>query len=494
MTSIWVVIVCDDSFFGEKLGSVLTESPDFVGADWVDFRPNAVRQALEGSPDLVIVEVDSLNPAGFQVIDHLHQGSFPFIAMAVAGDPEASQRAMDAGALAVFEREELFSAAGCKSLTQMIPKAFQRAKSAALSSPVKVGVATRGRTEEPKAVTPGISVAIQVHLVGGSTSLAQLLTRSPRIVHVWQSGYGAEAVETALRVRPDVLLVNLDQPMAKGLETIALLVNRLKLPLMALCPSNEDGIFFQAYDRGAQEVVEYAQAYGEGFIEQLVAVSRTRSGRQASPVPPPQASRKLEANAKKTVHETPGILAIASSTGGPKALVTFLGTLPSAFRYPVLIAQHIHPDYIGGLETWLRRATQLNVAIVEQGARVTPGTVHIAPATGNVEVKEKGVLFLSPKRAEDVYTPSCDRLLISAARVYGSQAIGVILTGMGQDGVAGIAAIKNAGGYTLAQDRESSMVFSMPGTAIERKLIDAVATPEQLGMLVMKQVYGKWPL
>ncbi|MBF0110185.1 MAG: hypothetical protein HQL76_13525 [Magnetococcales bacterium] len=494
MASIWVVIVCDDRFFGEKLGNVLTESPDFVGADWVDFRPNVLRQALEGSPDLVIVEVDDLNPAGFQVIDQLHQRSLPFIAMAVAGDPEASRRAMDAGALAVFEREELFSVAACKNLARMIHDAFQEAQSTALPSAVKVEAAIPGRSEEPKVVVQGKSVAIQVHLVGGSVSLAQFLTRSPRIVHVWQSGYGTDAVETALRVRPDVLLVNLDQQAMAGLETITLLVERFKLPLMALCSSINDDTCIQAKKRGAWEVIEASRVHGDSFIERLVTASRTWNDRHAAPGWPPPTPQKSETTAKEAGNQPPGVLAIASSTGGPKALVTFLAALPGDFRHPVLIAQHIHPDYIDGLETWLRRATRLDVAVVEHGTRVTPGTIHLAPATGNMEIRDKGVIVLSPRRTDDVYTPSCDRLLSSAARVYGSQAIGVILTGMGQDGVAGIAAIKNAGGYTLAQDRESSMVFSMPGTAIEKKLIDAVGTPEQLGMLVIKQVYGKWPL
>ncbi|MBF0435350.1 MAG: hypothetical protein HQL77_08250 [Magnetococcales bacterium] len=356
MSLIWVLIVCDDSFFREKLGGLIMESPNFGGAEWTDSSPMAVRQAISGGPNLAIVEVDSHKPGGFYVIDRLRQHGIPFMAMSVAGDPVATRRALDAGALDVFERESLFDDDTCRHLPDRILKAFEGGRKA----------------------VPGNNTA--------------RVTATP--------------------------------------------------------------------------------------------------GAVLSPVAPSPA-RQPVGTAAAGVTKAAGIVAIASSTGGPKALVELLKVFPKDFSHPVVIAQHIHPDYVGGLEVWLARTTSFKVKIAAHGDSLLPGSLYIAPATGNMEVRGGGVLVLSAKQADDLYSPSCDRLLLSASQVYGSNAIGVILTGMGRDGVQGIRAIHEAGGYTLAQDRATSMVFSMPGSAIELKVVSQIGPPERLGQNIIKWVSAR---
>ncbi|MBF0420254.1 MAG: hypothetical protein HQL78_08835 [Magnetococcales bacterium] len=513
MSLIWVLIVCDDSFFREKLGGLIMESPNFGGAEWTDSSPMAVRQAISGGPNLAIVEVDSHRPGGFHVIDRLRQHGIPFMAMSVAGDPVATRRALDAGALDVFERESLFDDDTCRHLPDRILKAFEGGGKAVPGNNTARVIATPGAVPSPVApssarqpvgtAAAGVAktagtrapVGPKVLLVNGGVGLQQILSQSTAIREVLSVEGGRAALDKAVRMQPDVVVVNLTPPAGRGLESISLLVDRLGLPVVVLCDEKDNDSFYEAFNRGALEVFARSQVLSkEGavtFIDKVLTLARMaiRTVPPSSPAPVP-AAVPVPALAGKSALKS-GIVAIASSTGGPKALVELLKVFPKDFSHPVVIAQHIHPDYVGGLEVWLARTTSFKVKIAAHGDSLLPGSLYIAPATGNMEVRGGGVLVLSAKQADDLYSPSCDRLLLSAAQVYGSNAIGVILTGMGRDGVQGIRAIHEAGGYTLAQDRATSMVFSMPGSAIELKVVSQIGPPERLGQNIIKWVSAR---
>lgn len=477
------------------------ESPNFGGAEWTDSSPGSVRQALSGGPNLAIVECDSHKPGGFHVIDRLRSLAIPFIAMSVADDPVASRRALDAGALDVFERESLFDDDICRKLPDRIIKVFDGAKGASEGRKPQTSVVvaegslssvTKRAAVGTKSQGSRVSHGAKVLLVNGAVGLLQTLSQSPAIREVLSVEGGRAALDKAVQVQPDVVVVNLTPPTGRGLESISLLVDRLGLPVVVLCDEKDNDSFYESFNRGALEVLARSQILSKGgadsFIDKVTTLARVAIRVAAQPVPSsavPMSSSVGKASVAS------GIVAIASSTGGPKALVELLQGFPKEFALPVVIAQHIHPDYVGGLEVWLARTTGFKVKIAEHGDRLHPGTLYIAPATGNMEVRGGGVLALSAKQADDLYSPSCDRLLLSAAQVYGSNAIGVILTGMGRDGVRGIQAIHEAGGYTLAQDRASSMVFSMPGGAIELKVVSIIGSPEHLGQHIIKRIYAR---
>jgi two-component system chemotaxis response regulator CheB len=169
-----------------------------------------------------------------------------------------------------------------------------------------------------------------------------------------------------------------------------------------------------------------------------------------------------------------GVVAIAASAGGPQAVYSILSHLPADFTFPVVITQHISEGFTRGMVEWLNSGTPLSVVMAENGARLTPGCVYVNPSEYSMKISELGVILLGPRDASKVFHPSCDTLLFSVADSYRKTAIGLIMSGMGDDGVAGMHAIRMAGGATLAQDAESSVVYGMNRLAVERGHIHKV--------------------
>jgi two-component system chemotaxis response regulator CheB len=172
----------------------------------------------------------------------------------------------------------------------------------------------------------------------------------------------------------------------------------------------------------------------------------------------------------------PRLVVIGSSTGGPPVLKELLAAMPAPFPLPVLIAQHILAGFDAGLAGWLR-STGHDVVLVKNEQPLLPGRVYVAPGDGHMVV-EGGVVRVLPVIDGDM-VPSADKLLASASRSYGEGVVGVVLTGMGRDGTAGLAAIHRAGGYVIAQDEATSGVWGMPGSAVEAGLAaDVLPLPE----------------
>jgi two-component system chemotaxis response regulator CheB len=180
-----------------------------------------------------------------------------------------------------------------------------------------------------------------------------------------------------------------------------------------------------------------------------------------------------EAGAKPPVAPThragqePQIVAIAASTGGPIAVKTLLHGLGAGFPLPILLAQHISRGFVGSLAEWLQKASGLPVTIARPSEQLLPGHVYLAPESHHLSVFVPGYPANRPIRPEDRYCPSGDILFETVATVYGRRAIGVILTGMGDDGARGLHGLRAAGSRTLAQDEASSVVYGMPRAALE---------------------------
>jgi two-component system chemotaxis response regulator CheB len=160
------------------------------------------------------------------------------------------------------------------------------------------------------------------------------------------------------------------------------------------------------------------------------------------------------------------IIAIGSSTGGPAALHKILGALPKNLPVPIVIVQHISFGFVEGLASWLNDASPLKIKVGRPGEKIAPGQVYIAPDDRHMLVDSFGHIAQSPAAPVGGHRPSVTPLFESAARSFGRAAIGVILTGMGADGAAGMKTLRDAGALTLAQDEASCVVFGMPKEAI----------------------------
>lgn len=169
-----------------------------------------------------------------------------------------------------------------------------------------------------------------------------------------------------------------------------------------------------------------------------------------------------------------GIVVIASSTGGPKALGCLFQMFPPHFPLPIVAVQHITHGFIGSLVETLQARSELEIRLATDGERLRPGAVFFAPDDYHLIIRRRGVIGFDASPPTNGHRPSADVLFSSVAKVYGSKAIAVILTGMGKDGAEGIKEIREAGGFTIAQDERSSVVFGMPKASIQIDAIDEV--------------------
>jgi two-component system, chemotaxis family, protein-glutamate methylesterase/glutaminase len=169
------------------------------------------------------------------------------------------------------------------------------------------------------------------------------------------------------------------------------------------------------------------------------------------------------------------VVAIAASAGGVEALTQVLGALPADFPVPILVVQHIAPQRRSMLAEILKRHTLLRVQQAEEGDRLTPGTVYVAPPDRHLTVTDDGILSLTQTPRVHWVRPSADRLFESVGASFGRRAIVVVVTGSGRDGADGVILVKRQGGTVIAQDQATSASFGMPGAAIDTGCVDLIA-------------------
>ena len=174
----------------------------------------------------------------------------------------------------------------------------------------------------------------------------------------------------------------------------------------------------------------------------------------------------------------PEIIAMGASTGGPKALEQILAAPPGDLPVPIVVVQHMPPGFTDALAKRLDSLCELRVRETRQGERIQPGTVYVAPAGKQLTVfsgaREVPSVCLSDSPADTLHKPSVDVMMLSVAKVFGGKALGVILTGMGSDGVKGMTGICNSGGVTLGQDEATSAVYGMPRVCAEQGVLQKI--------------------
>jgi two-component system chemotaxis response regulator CheB len=197
---------------------------------------------------------------------------------------------------------------------------------------------------------------------------------------------------------------------------------------------------------------------------------------------------KPPASIERPARPAPGtieVIAIGASTGGPQVLQEILTRLPKSFRLPILIVQHIAPGFAEGLVTWLRPQCPVPIQLAVAGQRVTGPGIYVADSGRHLAVRGRAVTLTSDPPIAG-HRPSATILFRSVAREYGPAAVGVLLTGMGDDGAAGLRDLKQAGGETIAQDEASSVVFGMPAVAIGLGVVDYIRPPAGIVSLLIE--------
>ncbi|HET9300277.1 MAG TPA: chemotaxis response regulator protein-glutamate methylesterase [Candidatus Polarisedimenticolaceae bacterium] len=321
--------------------------------------------------------------------------------------------------------------------------------------------------------------AIRVLVVDDSTFVRQALSRmlgsEPDIQVVGLAADGVEGVEKARTLRPDVITLDLRMPRMGGLEALERIMAENPVPVLLLSSVTRQGaeVTLRGLELGAMDFVDKSSVQGNmnllGLAQELRAKVRALAGAQ-----PRRPERRVSAPAPEGEGRAEAVV-IATSTGGPAALQVIIPELPKDLRSAVLIVQHMPLGFTRSLAERLDARSPLPVREAVDGQVVEAGQVIIAPAGRHMKVKRRGQavkILLDDEPRAALHRPSADVLMASTARAYGAQVLGVVLTGMGSDGVEGLRAIREAGGRTLAESEESCVIYGMPKAALEAGVVD----------------------
>lgn len=314
------------------------------------------------------------------------------------------------------------------------------------------------------------------------SAIQQILEGDEDIEVVGWAKDGREGVEKAALLKPSVITMDLRMPIMSGLDAIEEIMQENPVPVIVVS-SMDISVIIKALGIGAMDFVAVTQDVAQiakDLVEKIKIASRVKPIRRFKlkpfVCPRPQPATKLKLCK---------VVAVGVSTGGPQALQVLLSKIPPGLSCGFVIVQHMSKGFIGGLAEWLGSATCLDVRIAKQGDSIKPGVAFLAPDDFHLRIGADGRIQLSEDtKKEMLHTPSIDIMMKSVADSFGKEAIGVIMTGMGRDGVEGIKAIKKAGGFTIAQDEASSVVFGMNKAAIEERCIDEVAALDDLAIEV----------
>ncbi len=328
-------------------------------------------------------------------------------------------------------------------------------------------------------------------LVVDDSSIARMvliehLTQDSNIEIVGIAKNGKEAIEKVKTLKPTIVTMDINMPVMGGLETIEQIMAYNPVPVLVVTSRADADTAFAAISKGALEVMQKPDVDMDSeelirkvrILSGVKVISHLRGRHLNDPVRKKRLSVRDNHDVENEICKK--AIVIASSTGGPKMLARILSDIPEDFPVPVFVAQHIPPDFVTGLAEWLDSVCKLKVKPGENGERVIPGIIYISPADTNMVITNNNRIRLEKQDPQCVYSPSCDLLLSSVAKVFQDKCLGLILTGMGKDGVAGICDIRNNGGVTIAQGEESSIVFGMPKVAVEQGGIDKVMTPDDM--------------
>jgi two-component system chemotaxis response regulator CheB len=329
--------------------------------------------------------------------------------------------------------------------------------------------------------------------------LADTLTAEGDIEEAGRARNGADAVQKALTLHPDVITMDVEMPDVTGLAALETIMRRNPTPVIMVSSRTGEGtettlkcLEAGAFDFIQKPLVRSPEEFERFGRELREKVRLAASSGKAAPRPvarPPFAEVSPPTPRKAGPFD---LLLVASSTGGPQALSRIIPSLPANFPVPVAVVQHMPRDFTASLAKRLDQQSKLSVVEAEEGLPLRQGMVVIAQGGRHLLLKSRGELYCSLSDAPPLNSvrPAADFLFLSAADLTGTASLALVLTGMGKDGTEGARALKAKGGYVLAESSETAVVFGMPRSVIEAGMADEVLplydVPEKL-----MEIFGK---
>jgi two-component system chemotaxis response regulator CheB len=302
---------------------------------------------------------------------------------------------------------------------------------------------------------------------------------------------GEDALQLVRTHSPDIISMDVVMPKMDGLKATRAIMREHPTPIVIVTASlmrTDIDLTFEALNSGALAAVRKPGLEDAETCEKLVETIRLMAGvsvvRRWSNDHPSRIAPHSPSSAEPSSKNI-RLIGIASSTGGPGVLAQILKPLPKNFPIPILIVQHVTNGFSVGLADWLDDQVEIDVQIAGHGDYPKAGTALMPPDDYHFQLGKNGSIELSKAPPFKGLRPSANYLFHSLARFYGSSSMGIILTGMGDDGAEGMEAMYRAGAFTIAQDEESCVVYGMPHEAVKRKAVKQVLTPDQISQVLM---------
>lgn len=342
--------------------------------------------------------------------------------------------------------------------------------------------------------------------------ISAILGSDEKMTIAGEASSGHEAVALTAKLRPDVITMDIHMPGMSGFDATKQIMIDTPTPIVIVSAStmvDEVALGMRALRAGAltllskppgPEADDYEEACSElvEIVKSMADVKVVRHMRtslcEMQPATLENGDTIEAANKKRgvTIHadptlrsrvsaaSVPGIIAIAASTGGPPAIQQVLANLPSDFPLPILVVQHIAKGFTEGFAKWLDTTVTLPVTTAQAGVPLSAGQVYVAPEEGHLGVSRRRTVEISNAPPISGFRPSASYLFNSVAGVYRDTVLAVIMTGMGSDGVDGLRVVKQCGGTVIAQNQATSVVFGMPGAALQAEIVDDTVGLEQI--------------
>ena len=335
-------------------------------------------------------------------------------------------------------------------------------------------------------------------------ALSNMLSSDPEIKIVGTARDGLEALEKVASLNPDIVTMDVEMPRMDGITALRHIMEKNPVPVIMVSSITTEGakVTLDALDLGAVDFIPKNLSdlsinivkIREILIDKIKHIARKGIvKRRIRPVTAPKAIEIPKSMPVRTTGERRiNLVSIGTSTGGPKALQEIIPKLPKDFPTPIVIAQHMPPNFTGPFAERLNQLSQITVKEAEEGESLKNGVAYIAPGKGHMRMKRprgiETVITISESKEEFIYRPSVDALMFSVAEFFPGRALGVILTGMGNDGLKGLTELKKTGGRIFAQNEETCVVYGMPKAVVDAGIADKVLSLEEMAGEIINAV------
>jgi len=483
--SIRAIVVDDSALMRKMISDILNSDPDIEVISTAFNGKDAVDKTSKLKPDIITMDVEMPVMNGIDAVRTIMQENPTPILMVSALTEKGADitlESLQAGAIDFVCKP---SGSISTNINEIGKEILEKVKNVAKAqiSPIQKDISD-GKVKEFS------GSKIKTLLVDDSSffikTTEDILKKHPDIQIIGEANNGIEALKIFKQEKPDVILMDLEMPEMNGVEATHKILKEHFVPII---------IFSSETANDMRDVKTALELGAIDFIAKPAKGTSMRSISQLLVQKIRDANKEQKNKNLKNIDPSDKIILIGTSTGGPQTLTELIPNIPSDISAGILIVQHMPPVFTKTLAERLDSISQISVREAKEGDEIKPGLALIAPGDYHMELKEKKIndetkIIVTLNQNDRIHgvRPAVDVTFSSAVNIYGSNTVAVILTGMGQDGANSMGLIKAKGGYTIAQDENTSIIFGMPQAAIKLGVIEKILPLDLIPAHIVKML------